>query len=484
MDFVYHTASARIGVNFKNDDGEAAYIRLDETQGVTELPVADVFANALVANEELDAEKELCVLYLDGAATKEEFDNDFWADAAVSIEGTGIEYKEGVIRLKGDVESGAVTFAANGKTLDVEITGYTAPAPVIPKDEDGFAYRFFAVGATATVEDILKANGIISSSYNVVSLSDENAVTIEDDTRTAQVCFDSVTLTVALSDGSEVEIILSNPASVKANETVITEGVGSFAADTEVPAGTMLVVDSNPKVPEGIVLPGVMRKGGPAESDPVFFEVSLIGPDGEPVKAGADVTLNTAIKLPEAPDEGQIVKVTGVKVYHIGEKGDAEELEGAKYALGEGTISSVSFTTPGFSLFAITYTVEYIEINYNGVINLDFTLEKSSLIPEGMKLDKLYHIHTETNEEGETVQTVETLEVTETEDGLVFEVENFSDIVASYTVDFEYNGIQYRMPGGGAMLLSELFEALHIEADATQIENVTFTDPALLTVEP
>ncbi len=130
------------------------------------------------------------------------------------------------------------------------------------------------------------------------------------------------------------------------------------------------------------------------------------------------------------------------------------------------------------------YTVEYIEINYNGVINLDFTLEKSSLIPEGMKLDKLYHIHTETNEEGETVQTVETLEVTETEDGLVFEVENFSDIVASYTVDFEYNGIQYRMPGGGAMLLSELFEALHIEADATQIENVTFTDPALLTVEP
>ncbi len=40
------------------------------------------------------------------------------------------------------------------------------------------------------------------------------------------------------------------------------------------------------------------------------------------------------------------------------------------------------------------------------------------------------------------------------------------------------------MPGGGAMLLSELFEALHIEADAKDIADAVFTNPVLLTVEP
>ena len=57
-------------------------------------------------------------------------------------------------------------------------------------------------------------------------------------------------------------------------------------------------------------------------------------------------------------------------------------------------------------------------------------LEKSSLIPAGMKLEKLYHIH-----DGK----VEELAVTENADGrLVFELTNFSDIVAGYTVDFVY----------------------------------------------
>ncbi len=103
-------------------------------------------------------------------------------------------------------------------------------------------------------------------------------------------------------------------------------------------------------------------------------------------------------------------------------------------------------------------------------------LSKAGLIPTGMRLGKLYHIHDGKAEE---------LDVTETEDGeLEFIVANFSDIVASYTVDFEYNGYSFSMPGGGTLLLSELFAALGIDDDAAQIVPVEFTDPRLLPVEP
>ena len=94
------------------------------------------------------------------------------------------------------------------------------------------------------------------------------------------------------------------------------------------------------------------------ESEPVFFDISLVGPDGKEIQTGANVTVYTAIELPI--EDGSVTKVTGVNVYHIGENNIAEPLEEVDYTLGDGIISSVSFATPGFSLFAVTYTVEYI----------------------------------------------------------------------------------------------------------------------------
>ena len=663
VDFVYENAVSTLSINlenFQDNSNELLQLVQENNHYVTILPVADILADAPTENEEEQLCPSIYVLYLHENASKGDYSSEFFASAAVSVEGTGIEVSGSTIRLTADVAQGKVTFTGSARTLEVEISNYVAP-PIVPEDVESFAYRFFAVGETAAVADILAANEIVSSYYSIVSLSEAAPLTVDGDTLTAQDYFDKATLTVALSDGTEVQVALTNPAPVQAGETVTTAGVGTFAADKDVPAGTMLVVDSNPVVPEGIVLPGSEAE---EQAEPVFFEVSLVGPDGEPVRTGADVTLNTAIKLPEAP-EGQIVKVTGVKVYHIGEKGDAEELEGATFALAEGRISSVSFTTPGFSLFAITYTVEYIEINYNGVINLDFTgfepypkegvdatfiydtdncdirvsvesvlsialnaeaagdgvisekaeienfeidwtkvetvsaegfaaleegvlvisgdgsivlsdgeknltinvtgitklseeilkadgveikveegniplgsqaqytqnseektaslveehklgegeeniagyssadlkivrndepvnaegqfkvtLEKSSLIPAGMKLDKLYHIHTETNEEGEIVHTVETLEVTETEDGLVFEVKNFSDIVASYTVDFEYNGYKWSFPGTGRYAIADIMSEIGVEGTITDVQlartiNVGGADNAL-----
>ena len=208
------------------------------------------------------------------------------------------------------------------------------------------------------MEEILAENEIVSSHYEIISLSDEKLVVIEKDGLTVQDYFDEVTLTLSLSDGTEVEIALSNPTPVEAGETVTTEGVGSFAADKEVPAGTKLMVNANPEVPEGITIGGGKKRGGPVESDPIFYDISLIGPDGKEIQTGANVTIATDIKLPQ--EDGKVTKVTDVTVYHVDEKGNAEPLEKADYALAEGKISSVSFATPGFSLFAVTYTVEYI----------------------------------------------------------------------------------------------------------------------------
>ncbi len=87
---------------------------------------------------------------------------------------------------------------------------------------------------------------------------------------------------------------------------------------------------------------------------------------------------------------------------------------------------------------------------------------------------KLYHIH-----EGQ----VEELPVEVVDGKVLFTTSSFSEFVLSYTVDFEYNGYQFSMPGGGVLLLSELFEQLHIEEDVADVVDVTFTDYDLLKVE-
>ena len=82
------------------------------------------------------------------------------------------------------------------------------------------------------------------------------------------------------------------------------------------------------------------------------------------------------------------------------------------------------------------------------------TVDKESLVPVGMKLDKLYHIH-----DG----AVEPLDVNETEAGLEFTMTGFSDIVASYTVDLEYEGIQWSLPGFGSYSIASIMSQIGVE---------------------
>ena len=93
------------------------------------------------------------------------------------------------------------------------------------------------------------------------------------------------------------------------------------------------------------------------------------------------------------------------------------------------------------------------------------TVDKASLVPVGMKLDKLYHIHRDENDEA----VVEELAFEETEAGLVFELANFSDIVAGYTVDFEYNGYKWSFPGLGSYSIASIMEEIGVEGEITHV---------------
>ena len=199
---------------------------------------------------------------------------------------------------------------------------------------------------------------------------------------------------------------------VKAGETVVTAGVGSFAADAKVPGGTVLAVNQNPDVTDAqraalrAMLNGGAQAGdsgsgkkqaktrlfrgfsqSPADtetenakaadnaalrSEPIFFEISLIGPDETEIQTGASVTLETNIALPQR--DGMRTAVTNVAVYHFAENGGVEPLETTAYKTDEGkTITSVSFATPGFSLFAITYTVDFVYLTAKAEMTLDFS---------------------------------------------------------------------------------------------------------------
>ena len=51
-----------------------------------------------------------------------------------------------------------------------------------------------------------------------------------------------------------------------------------------------------------------------------------------------------------------------------------------------------------------------------------------------------------------------------------------------YTVDFDYNGAKYSLPGGESILLSDLFSELGIEQDVSNVADVNFSDETLLSI--
>ncbi len=643
MDFVYIEKKTEISIDLdklQKNGNELGQLIQKNSQELEEIAVADIlnFIAQDAANQHLRS--EVYTVSLSNGTALDDFGAEFFAQPAVKIEGA-LEYSAGKIIFKESFETAKITFSTEKAELALTLRNYVKP-------EKKLTYAFHGVGDTGSVAGILSEIGIVSS-YSIVAVSDETAVTVDGDTLTALSFFDEVTLTVTLEDESIVVVTLANSEFIPANQTVQNEA-GTFTAAVDLPVGAELKV-TDAEVNESVVEQAKAALG--EEAQVLFYDISIVDADKNEIETGATVNLNLGIDLP-IPD-GEMAKVTGY-VYHVTEDGLAEQLD-AKFTLNEKGIKSVTFSTEGFSVFGIAYTVELIEINKNnGVINLDFTgyepypaeetdvafpydteecnirvsvervldialaaeasgdgvstekysaenfeidltnlsvvsseggvlfeegmliitadgaieltdeektltihisgitklreeilkvegveiqveegniplgsqaqytahteeetaqlveqyeltipegegsgfssadlkivrneeevnaegqfkvtIEKSSLIPEGMKLEKLYHIHDGKAEE---------VTVTENEEGkLEFEVANFSDFVASYTVDFEFNGQTYTLAGYGQILLSELLAALNTGYTISDVDNVTFTDTSLISLK-
>lgn len=96
---------------------------------------------------------------------------------------------------------------------------------------------------------------------------------------------------------------------------------------------------------------------------------------------------------------------------------------------------------------------------------------------------RLFHYHGGKVEELslETSGTTDNNNV-DTVDGFTFETEGFSQFVLSYTVDFEYEGLTFKLDGGNKMYLSELFSELGIKESVEDVKDVVFSDPTLVEV--
>ncbi len=218
-------------------------------------------------------------------------------------------------------------------------------------------YTFSDVGDTVLLPYLLSMNGIYG---NVTEASlDSEAVQLDESLYlTAVDYFDSVTLTVTVREKTYT-FILHNPGNatvIPAGEEVTGES-GSFTATGEIPAGTALVVGTFE--PTEALVAAI-----PAEEEnavTVWLDIGLQSPDGEDVHTGAEVSVNTQIELPAAPEVSGLASRAVIKnahLYHVTGESEVEELPVEVDTEG-GYITALHFSTEGFSGFALSYTVDF-----------------------------------------------------------------------------------------------------------------------------
>lgn len=96
---------------------------------------------------------------------------------------------------------------------------------------------------------------------------------------------------------------------------------------------------------------------------------------------------------------------------------------------------------------------------------------------------EVYRLAESPNDTNQYVEQIPSDHVTLNNGTVTIQEEQAGTYAVSYTVDYYYDGAEYHMPGGARMLLSELFELLKIQHDATDVVEAQFSDPSLLTLE-
>ena len=326
-----------------------------------------------VLNPSGDADGQASSLWtytLSDTAVSEDFGEAFLLNLQGRTESSAASVDGSVLSLTGSAESVLSVWSTEDAEASLTVLHYNKP-------DSGTDYVYRFVSDTATLQDILTANGIVSPEARILSVSDPNLVTADGDTLTAHNFFGEVLLYLALSDGTQIQVRLINPAPVPPGQTVQGEA-GSFTAHAEVPAGTYLSV--SPLEPDAALAEEVRKTAvehlGETVQPVRFFEVSLMGPDGTPVKASADVTANVDILLPEAP-RGKTADVSDLVVFRAGESG-LEILDAADFTVSDDAIRNISFLTDMPSVLGIAYTVDF-HWNADGK-SFSFTLPGSGFL--------------------------------------------------------------------------------------------------------
>ena len=164
-------------------------------------------------------------------------------------------------------------------------------------------------------------------------------------------------------------------------------------------------------------------------------------------------------------------------------------LEQLRSEKGGDTIAKLGFAR----FYDITLVSGGKEIEPGDDVKVTFKYSKDSResVKEGNKEgDAIRVIHmTESGKNGEikakpiekkdTDLTLDKKELTEA----AFTTDSFSVYGIVYTVDFEYEGYTYSILGESEIMLSDLFESLHIEESIKDVKNVEFTDYSLIKIE-
>ena len=109
----------------------------------------------------------------------------------------------------------------------------------------------------------------------------------------------------------------------------------------------------------------------------------------------------------------------------------------------------------------------------DGTVRVELTIPGVTL----HKYAEVFVLHVDDSGETSYVEA----EVT-ADGGIAFVTDGFSTF-AGFTVDFEYGGAFYSIYGLESILLSELLDVLQVPIFLSDLADVTFTDPALISVE-
>ena len=144
---------------------------------------------------------------------------------------------------------------------------------------------------------------------------------------------------------------------------------------------------------------------------------------------------------------------------------DQEYLDMASAALGADKAVRLA------RFFDISIMADGGEIQPDGSVTVKVTLE------DAVEADEVKAVHF-----GE--DNVDVINVEEDSGTLSFQAESFSVYGIVYTVDFEFEGYTFSMPGGGRIWLTALLKALNADFSAANVRCISFSNPELVRLIP